>query len=37
MDGIHAATNIGMEILMYIQIVTLWKASILLEGIQQTS
>ena len=35
-DGIYAVTNIGVEILMYIQIFILVKAAFSIEGIHQS-
>ena len=36
-DGIYSATNIGVEILSYIQIFILMKAALFLEGIQRSN
>ena len=36
-DGIYAVKNIGVEVLMYIQIFILLKAAYLLEEIQRPS
>ena len=36
-DGIYAATNIGVEIFMYIQILILVKAGFFLEGIHRSN
>ena len=35
-EGVYAVKNIGIEILMYIQIFALFKGASFLEGIQQS-